>query len=84
MLICIAPPETVVVDEVKIPALDEEGTHPSWLGESELLNESARFTGVVVRLIAKTWSAASLSLLLIVKVPESKDKEVGEALIEKL
>ena len=84
MLICIAPPEMVVVDEVKIPALDEEGAHPSWLGDSELLKESDRFTGEAARLTTKTWSAASLSLLLIVKVPESKDKEVGEALIEKL
>jgi hypothetical protein len=42
MLICIAPPETVVLDEVKILAVDEEETHPSWLGDSELLKESDR------------------------------------------
>ena len=72
------------MDEVKIVAVDEEGTHPSWVGDSELLKESDRFTGVVERLITKTWSAASLSLLLIVKMPESKDKEAGDAVIEKL
>ena len=80
----MAPPETEVVDEAKILALDEEGTHPSWLGDSELLKESERFTGVAVRLTTKVWSAVSLSLLLIVKVPESKDKEAGAAVIEKL
>ena len=72
------------MDEAKILALDEEGTHPSWLGDSELLKESDRFMGLVVRLITKTWSAASLSLLLIVNMPESKDKEAGDAVIEKL
>jgi hypothetical protein len=46
----MAPPETVVVDEVKILAVDEEETHPSWLADSELLKESDRFTGVAVRL----------------------------------
>ena len=72
------------MDEVKIPAQDEEGTHPSWLGDSEPLKESDRFTGEAVKLTTKTWSAVSLSLLLIVKVPESKDKEVGDVVIEKL
>ena len=72
------------MDEVKIPALDEEGTHPSWLADSELLKDSDRFTGVAARLTTKAWSAASLSLLLIVKMPESEDKEDGDAVIEKL
>ena len=84
MLICIAPPETVVVDEVKILAVDEEETHPSWFGDSELLKESDRFTGEAARLTMKAWSAVSLSLLLIVKMPESKEEEVGDAVIEKL
>ena len=39
---------------------------------------------MAVRLTTKVWSAVSLSLLLIVKVPESKDKEVGDVVIEKL
>ena len=71
-------------DAFKSPLVEAVADQPNWVGVVDPSNSSTAFCGVAVKLIAKAWSAVSLSLLFMVRVAESGVVVAGVVAIEKV